>query len=278
VRSNPPGETSTGAGGWTGAGPDLDVGVAVGGSGMDRVEVDGTPIPPVACSKKRSTSTGSGMIRVLTRDVTESGKETTASPLKAALETLRALRPALPSVEDFGGLLPESHRDFLTRWAPMSFVLSAGPPVEQVEQLVALLAAGVLEVVGPDARFWADRESGCFAVESPAVPGSRRSAHVLLDARVPTTDLMRDRSPLVRQLRAEGMLSEYVNVGPGDRIPFHTGGLAVTPTPPRVVHATGHPDPDVYAIGVATEHTRWFTQVGTGRPGRDSPFCRDADG
>ncbi|HEX8761952.1 MAG TPA: hypothetical protein VF734_18705 [Pseudonocardiaceae bacterium] len=25
-------------------------------------------------------------------------------------------------------------------------------------------------------------------------------------------------------------------------------------------------------------HTRWFTQVGTGRPGRDSSFCRDTDG
>jgi FAD-NAD(P)-binding len=218
------------------------------------------------------------LVQALAHDVAESRKDTTASPLKAALEALRALRPALPSVVDFGGLLPDSHRDFLTRWAPMSFVLSAGPPAEQVEQVVALMAAGVLEVVGPHARFSADRAGRCFAVESPVVPNSRRVAHVLLDARVPTTDLRRDRAPLVRQLLAEGVISEYVNVGPGDQAPFATGGLAVTPTPSRVLDAAGQPDRDVYAIGVATEHTRWFTQVGTGRPGRDSPFCRDADG
>jgi hypothetical protein len=217
------------------------------------------------------------LAEVLERDVAESRRGTVASPMKAALEALRALRPALPSVVDFGGLSPDSHRDFLTRWAPMSFVLSAGPPAEQVEQLVALLAAGVLEVVGPRARFSADRAGRCFAVESPVVPGSRRAARVLLDARVPTTDVRRDRAPLVRQLLADGLISEYVNDGTEEQAPFATGGLAVTPAPSRVVPAGGEPDRDVYAIGVATEHTRWFTQVGTGRPGRDSPFRRDAD-
>jgi hypothetical protein len=158
----------------------------------------------------------------------------------------------------------------------MSFVLSAGPPPSHVGQALALLRAGVLEVVGPAARFGAEPEDGRFAVESSAVIGSRRPAEVLLDARVPTTDLRRDTAPLVRQLLADGVISEYVNTGPGeDRFP--TGGLAVTPSPSRVLDAGGRADPDLYAIGVATEHTRWFTQVGSGRPGRDSPFCRDAD-
>lgn len=215
---------------------------------------------------------------LLRRDVAEARRGTVASPLKAALEALRALRPALPSVVDLGGLLPGAHRDFLTRWAPMSLVLSAGPPPSHVEQVAALLDAGVLEIAGPGARFCADRADRCFAVMSPAVPGSRRVADVLLDARVPTTDLRRDTSPLSRQLVADGRISEYVNTGPGGQDAFATGGLAVTATPSRVLDRVGRPDPDLYAIGVATEHTRWFTQVGTGRPGRDSPFCRDADG
>lgn len=89
-------------------------------------------------------------------------------------------------------------------------------------------------------------------------------------------DLRRDAAPLIRQLLGDGLISEYVNTGP-DNDPFRTGGLAVTPAPSRVLDAAGRPDPDLYAIGVGTEHIRWFTQVGTGRPGRDSPFCRDAD-
>ena len=135
----------------------------------------------------------------------------------------------------------------------------------------------MLEVVGPEARFSADQAGRCFAVESPAVRGSHRQTQVLLDARVPSRDLRSDASPLIRQLLADRVISELVNSGPGHH-PFPTGGLAVTPTPSRLLDAAGRPDPGLYAIGVATEYTRWFTQVGTGRPGRDSPFCRDADG
>jgi hypothetical protein len=143
--------------------------------------------------------------------------------------------------------------------------------------MVALLTAGVLDIAGPAARFSADQSTGCFTVESPAVTGSRHPAETMLDARVPTTNLRRDRSPLVRQLLSEGVITEYVNAGPDGQQPFPTGGLAVTPTPCRVLDAKGRPDPDLYALGVATEHTRWFTQVGTGRPGHDSPFRREAD-
>jgi hypothetical protein len=221
------------------------------------------------------------LVDLLRRDVGESRRGVAASPLKAALEALRTLRPALPAVVDFGGLTPASHRDFLTRWAPMSFTLSAGPPTWHVEQLLALLHAGIVALVGPSARFGADRTGRCFTIESPVVPGSRRSTQVLLDAHVPTTDLRRDTAPLVRRLLAEGRITEYVNVGPGEQEDspdsYRTGGLAVTPAPCRVVDAAGRTDPDLYAIGVATEHTRWFTQVGTGRPGQDSPFRREAD-
>jgi hypothetical protein len=140
------------------------------------------------------------LLRVLGDDVVESDRGSRSSPRKAAMEAVRALRPVLPSVVDFGGLLPGSHRDFLTRWAPMSFVLSAGPPASHVEQLAALVAAGVVEVVGPAAEFTVDRANRCFMVGSPAVRHSYRQARVLLEARTPTTDIRRDRAPLVRQL------------------------------------------------------------------------------
>jgi methylaspartate mutase epsilon subunit len=162
------------------------------------------------------------------------------------------------------------------RFEPMSYLLSAGPPDEHVEELVALIECGVVEIAGPEARFDAD-EAGCYSVESPPVAGSRRTAEVLVEARVPGPDLRRTASPLLAAMAAEGMVSEYVNVDPATGERFPTGGLAVTGPPFHVVDARGRPDPDVYAIGVATEGTRWFQQVGTGRPGKDSPFRRDAD-
>ncbi|MEU0508131.1 FAD/NAD(P)-binding protein [Amycolatopsis sp. NPDC006125] len=209
---------------------------------------------------------------VLVRDVAESRRGPEGSPVKAALEMLRTLRPALPGIVDFGGLLPSSHRDFLSRFVPANFLLSAGPPPDHVEQLVALLDAGVLDVVGPDARI----DAG-FTISSPRVAGSRRNAGTLIDARAPGPDLARDRNPLLRQMLADGLISEFVNTDPATGESFATGGLSVTPAPFRVVDARGEPAPDIHALGVITQNTRWFTQVGTGRPGQDSPFCRDAD-
>ncbi|WP_431927555.1 FAD/NAD(P)-binding protein [Amycolatopsis tucumanensis] len=209
---------------------------------------------------------------VLVRDVAESRRGPEGSPVKAALEMLRTLRPALPGIVDFGGLLPSSHRDFLSRFVPANFLLSAGPPPDHVEQLVALLDAGVLDVVGADARI----DAG-FTISSPRVAGSRRNAGTLIDARAPGPDLARDRNPLLRQMLADGLISEFVNTDPATGESFATGGLAVTPAPFRVVDARGEPAPDIHALGVITQNTRWFTQVGTGRPGQDSPFCRDAD-
>ncbi|MCK2215474.1 FAD/NAD(P)-binding protein [Actinomadura sp. ATCC 31491] len=195
--------------------------------------------------------------------------------VKAATEMLRVIRPLLPQVVDFGGLLPGSHRDFLDRFVPESFVLSAGPPAEHVEQLAALLEAGIVRPVGPAAV--AAPGPGGFVVHSPQVAGSRRVTTALLEARSPARDLARDASPLVRQLLADGMISEFVNVDPASGERFHAGGLAVTRAPYRVLDALGRPDPDIHALGVATNHTRWFTEVGTARPGQDSPFSGDAD-
>lgn len=217
------------------------------------------------------------LLGILHADVAQARAGSAVSPVKAALETLRSLRPALPGIVDFGGLLPRSQQDFLHRFTPMSFLLSAGPPAPQVEQLVALIEAGMVEIVGPAARFTADDWVGRFVVSSPQVSGSPQKADVLLDARAPGVDLWRDRNPLLRQLRTDGMVSEYVNPDPVTGARFATGGLAVTRAPFHVIDSRGEPDPDIYAIGVVTQNARWFTQVGTGRPGQGSPFCQDAD-
>jgi methylaspartate mutase epsilon subunit len=183
----------------------------------------------------------------------------------------------MPSVVDFGGLLPASHEDFLGRFEPLNYVLSAGPPDDHVEQLVALVESGLVRVVGPGARFGTDDASGRFVVESPFVQGSRTTAEAFVDARVPATDVRRTASPLIRRMLVDGMARPFVNTDPTTGERFETGGLDVTRAPFHVVDRQGEADPDVHALGVAVDRTRWFTQVGTGRPGHDSPFSRDAD-
>jgi glutamate mutase epsilon subunit len=195
-------------------------------------------------------------------------------PLKAALDVIRDTRGVIRAAVDFGGLTARSHRAFLDRFVPMAAALSVGPPRVRLLQTVALIDAGVLRVVGPDARF--GTEAGRFTVSSPRVADSLVTLDAVVDARVPQPDIRLDPAPLTRDLRASGRWRCYVNDG-GTGEPFTTGGLAVTASPFHPVDTDGRTEPGVFVLGIPTEHTRWFTQVGSARPGPWNDFVHDAD-
>ncbi|NEE15501.1 hypothetical protein G3M58_54695, partial [Streptomyces sp. SID7499] len=207
------------------------------------------------------------LLAVMDEDLAEAELGTLDGPLKSALDVLRDIRNVVRLAVDYGGLLPASHTEFFHgRFLPVNALLSAGPPMARVEQLRALVRQGIVEVAGPGTRFEADDEAGAFRVVSPQVTGSERYVRSLIDARIPTPDLLRDTSPLTRRLVDEGLVRPYVIEGPaGER--HTTGGLDVTMSPFHVVDRAGRVHPDLYALGIPTEHTRWFTQVGSSRPG-----------
>ncbi|MGW1252627.1 FAD/NAD(P)-binding protein [Streptomyces sp. NPDC002535] len=212
----------------------------------------------------------------LRADLFEARQGNADGPLKAAADVLRDVRQTIRSVVDFGGLTPASHRWFLAEFGPVAAMVSTGPPQLRSEQFLALLAAGVVEPVGPGARFGADPVEGRFVVESPQVENSWVPLDVVVDARVPGTDLTADRDPLIRGLMADGEIRTFTNAhdGAGE---FTTGGLDCTDSPYHPVRADGSVDTGTHVLGIPSEFTRWFTQVGSGRPGPWGSFTRDAD-
>ncbi|MFE7414650.1 FAD/NAD(P)-binding protein [Streptomyces laurentii] len=217
------------------------------------------------------------LLTVMREDLDQARLGNSDGPLKAALDVLRDIRNVVRDAVDFGGLLPASHvRDFDRDYLPMNALLSAGPPLERVEQLYALIAQGIVDVTGPLTHFATDETTGTFTVASEQVPGSFARATALIDARIPTPDLARDTSPLIRRLRADGLVRTFTIQGPDGA--HATGGLDITPAPFRVLDASGRPHEGLFALGIPTEHTRWFTQVGSSRPGTGQTlFYRDAD-
>ncbi|WP_306323850.1 MULTISPECIES: FAD/NAD(P)-binding protein [unclassified Streptomyces] len=217
------------------------------------------------------------LLDVMAEDLAQAALGTLDGPLKSALDVLRDIRNVVREAVDHGGLLPASHTGFFDRrFLPVNALLSAGPPMVRVEQLRALVRQGVVTVVGPGTAFTSDARSGGYRVASAQVAGSARIVRALVDARIPTPDLPRDTSPLIRGLVADGMARPYVIEGPGDTS-YTTGGMDVTASPFHVIDAAGEPQQDLYALGIPTEHTRWFTQVGSSRPGVGTLFYRDAD-
>ncbi|SHJ64824.1 FAD-NAD(P)-binding [Nocardiopsis flavescens] len=208
----------------------------------------------------------------LRRDAASARGGNVDDPVKAALDVLRDLRNEIRGAVDHRGLTGASHRDDLYGWfTPLNAHLSIGPPLSRVEEMAALIEAGVLDVLGPGMRVGAHATG--FTARSSL--GESVTARVLVEARLPEPDLGRTADPLLRHLTSTGAGAPHRVPTPGG--PAHvSGGLDVTGRPQRLVDARGRAHPRRFAFGVPTEGAHWATAVGA-RPGADSVTLADAD-
>ncbi|MGW3007512.1 FAD/NAD(P)-binding protein [Streptomyces sp. NPDC001219] len=210
----------------------------------------------------------------LRTDVAHARQDNVSGPVKAALDVLRDLRNELRQIVDHGGLAGASRRDHVDRWyTPLNAFLSIGPPRRRIEEMAALVEAGVLEVVGPRMTVRpgaADGGAPGFTAHSPDVPGSAVTATALIEARLPEPDVRRTTDPLLARLLAEGGGRPHTVDG------YETGGLDVSPSPYHLVGADGRRHPRRFAVGVPTEGVHWVTAAGA-RPGVGSVTLADTD-
>ncbi|MFJ3930350.1 FAD/NAD(P)-binding protein [Streptomyces sp. NPDC090029] len=218
------------------------------------------------------------LLAYLAEDVAQARAGNLSGPLKAALDVLRDLRNEIRLAVDHGGLDGDSHRDDLEGWyTPLNAFLSIGPPVSRIEEMIALIEAGVLELTGPgtEIRIDTSAEEAAFVAGSRVVPGPAVRARVLIEARLPEPDLRRTDDPLLRHLLDTEQCTTYRIPGTGGNA-YESGGLAVTERPYRLLDARGRAHPRRFAYGVPTESVHWVTAAGI-RPGVDSVTLGDSD-
>ena len=215
------------------------------------------------------------LLGYLWRDVLLARRGNVSNPVKAALDVLRDLRNEVRLLVDHGGLTGRSYAEDLDGWfTPLNAFLSIGPPARRIEEMIALIEAGVLEVAGPRAVFGTDPAAGAFVVSSD-VPGSRRTAAALIEARMPEIDMRRATDPLLRHLRATGQCRWHTRLDPDGTV-HEFGGIDVTERPYRLVDAAGVPHPRRFVLGVPTESVHWVTAAGI-RPAVNSVTLADSD-
>lgn len=218
----------------------------------------------------------SWLLEYLRRDVSEAHRGNVDGPLKAALDALRDLRNEVRLVVDYGGISGDSYRDDLEHWyTPLNAFLSIGPPVSRIEEMMALMEAGILEIIGPELQIETLRNPARFKAWSPRVEGSCVEATVLIEARLPGVDLKRTTDPLLMYLLQTGQCRPFA-ISCADGSEYVTGGLEVTSVPNRLVDANGNAHPRRFAFGVPTEGVRWVTAAGI-RPGVNSVTLSESD-
>lgn len=219
----------------------------------------------------------SWLLGYLRRDLAEARQGNVSGPVKAALDVLRDLRNEVRLAVDHAGLTGESHRAHLDHWyTPLNAFLSIGPPAGRIEEMIALIEAGVLDVLGPELRIGTDDDAGVFTARSGAVGGELVPGRVLIEARLPVPDLPETADPLLAQLLASGQARPHTVPGAPGGTGYRTGAVAVTERPCHVIDARGRPHPRRFAYGVPTEAVHWATAAGI-RPGVDSVTLGDSD-
>ncbi|MEV3873887.1 FAD/NAD(P)-binding protein [Streptomyces sp. NPDC049906] len=212
----------------------------------------------------------------LREDVRQARAGNLSGPLKAALDVLRDLRNEVRLAVDHGGLDGDSHRDDLEGWyTPLNAFLSIGPPASRIEELIALIEAGVVELTGPGTEIRIDPETPAYVLTSRQVPRPALRARVLIEARLPEPDLRRTTDPLLVHMLSTEQATVY-RIPTEDGTSYETGGLAVTERPYRLLDTRGRAHPRRYAYGVPTESVHWVTAAGI-RPGVDSVTLGDSD-
>ncbi|WP_372699887.1 FAD/NAD(P)-binding protein [Arthrobacter sp. JSM 101049] len=182
-------------------------------------------------------------------------------PLKMAIGALNAGRGIVKRFVAEGLLDDASRLEELGRWfEPLVEGLASGPPLQRIEELVALARAGVVQFIGPDPVFSLDEEAGYFAASSPWVQDEPVTARHMFEAMMPANRVAQTASPLLEQLQAEGLARPRpMRTAEGEQV--HGSGFDVVGEPYRLVDGGGVPHRGVFVLGLQLSSVQWGTAI-----------------
>jgi hypothetical protein len=175
--------------------------------------------------------------------------------VKAAIDVWYEVRKELGSVLRFGGLTPESHRKLIEYYFPRFKRIVFGPPTINIEKLLALLRAGLLDFsVARRPRVLTNEDDGCFELRCDEIPGTVTQAEILIDTRYPSTNIPLDAMPLYRSLCRRGMVRAYENRSlSAEGSEYCPGAIDMMEGSNFVINAEGAVNEDISVIGIPTE-------------------------
>ncbi len=190
------------------------------------------------------------------RDLAEGVLGFAGSPVKAALDILRDLRDTIRYIVDYGGLTERSLDEFTLRTVPLMNRAVVGPQYERHSELLALMAAGIVQVPfgpAPDVA-WDDR-AGRWTIASTqlAVPHVRE-VDWLVHGYVPAPAVESSASPLIAALYRDGWLRPH---RPASR---HVHGVDVD-AQHHPLDRAGRSDQRLWVLGPLCEGAVFYTNL-----------------
>ena len=197
------------------------------------------------------------MRHYLRQDAQEAMRGTKTGPLTSALEVLRDMRDPIRQLVERNLLSQDQYLDFFLRWFnSLNDFLSIGPPALRIDQLQALIGAGIVTILPPGMQI--KGIDGQFLLKTPSDPKFSLQAKTLLEARVPAVNAPTAQNPLVQQLLHDGYAPTYELQLNADKR-FQSGAIAIDRQTQQLLDQKEHPQAGLFFWGVPTEGVHWLT-------------------
>lgn len=182
------------------------------------------------------------------------------SPEKMALNAVHAARLRIKPLLTQGLITAASRLHDVEGWFESLIEgLASGPPLQRIEELAALVRAGVVEFLGPDPVYGVDRKDGRFIADSAAVAGARYTAQHMVEAMMPPNRITQAGSPLVTDMLSSG-LARPASFDVDSETHVHKG-FDVSGQPYRLLDCQGQPVGGVYVLGLQLSSVQWGTAI-----------------
>lgn len=156
----------------------------------------------------------------------EARKGEVRSPWAAVAAVWRKASGLFCELYAFGGLTPESHREFDRTLRGKLTRITFGPPVKSAEKINALMQAGILQfhvATNPELLF--DEKSGQMLLESVSC-SKRYAIDYLVDARIPKMTMDNEEGSLFQNMMNRGLITRFENTFGGDT--YKTGSVNIS--------------------------------------------------
>lgn len=151
--------------------------------------------------------------------------------------------------------------------------LSVGPPMIRIEELRALLDAGIVKLLGSGMKVDINEETGKFQTWSQQNPGQKYESSYLVEARLPQVNAQTTKNPLIKQLLSNRIAYQHQLQLSGDKRQ-KTGAVYVDVQTERI--SQEHINRHLYFWGVPTEGRHWL-MTASPHPGINDVVLRTAD-
>ena len=195
------------------------------------------------------------------------------SPLKAGLWAFSSARSFASRTGSYGTFDAESRDSGFATLLSVGGMVGSGPPAFRTQQLLALMAAGLVRFIGPQAIIEVDSRG--ITARSPQVAGSSVTAPALIDAWMHSHDAGASADPVTCSLLESGRARPFqVAARTGSSVA--TGGIDVSPETGQLIDLRGNVVPSVYVVGIPVDETLHDTIISP-MPGTDPTMLRETD-